>query len=131
MENGENQPWEVAILTFYKKQEAALRQMLQVLTKLSHQRNRFFVPNVQIKLATVDFFQGQEADLVFLSMVQTYRNGFMDVPNRINVAATRARYQFVIVGHHGYFSRQPGSLELKQLSKAAKRILPHQTGESK
>jgi superfamily I DNA and/or RNA helicase len=36
----------------------------------------------------VDKFQGHEADIVFLSMVQTKRVGFMDNPNRLNVAIT-------------------------------------------
>jgi len=73
--------------------------------------------NVLIKLATVDFFQGQEADLVFLSMVNTYRDGFLDSPNRLNVAVTRARYQLVIVGDHNYFSERTETEELNQLAK--------------
>ncbi len=68
-----------------------------------------------IKLATVDFFQGQEADLVFLSMVNTSTVGFMDSPNRLNVGVTRARYQLVVVGKRAYFTICP-SEELKNLA---------------
>ena len=69
-----------------------------------------------ITLCTVDRFQGQEADIVFLSMVQTRRVGFMDSPNRLNVAVTRARYQNVIIGSLEYFSSQSASEDLRQLA---------------
>jgi superfamily I DNA and/or RNA helicase len=67
-------------------------------------------------LHTVDKFQGHEADIVFLSMVQTRRDGFMDNPNRLNVAITRAKFQLVIIGDHSYFSQNSRSDDLKQLA---------------
>ena len=111
--------WEVAVLTFYKAQEKALRGMLQKLSGKNNAMSRFPVDddNVLIKLATVDFFQGQEADLVFLSMVNTYRDGFMDSPNRLNVSVTRARYQLVVVGKHEYYSQNSRSDDLSNLAK--------------
>jgi len=108
-------PWEIAVLTFYKGQEKCLRNHLKKLTGDDKKHSRFEKDGVQIKLATVDFFQGQEADLVFLSMVNTYRDGFLDSPNRLNVAITRARYQLVIVGYHEYFAKR-SSAELKELA---------------
>jgi len=110
--------WEIAILTFYKKQETTLREMLKKLTGTkAYSRFPLKDKNVLIKLATVDFFQGQEADLVFLSMVNTHRDGFLDSPNRLNVAVTRARYQLVIVGDRHYFSEKSETDELNQLAK--------------
>jgi len=115
--------WEIAILTFYKKQETTLREMLKKLTGTkAYSRFPLKDKNVLIKLATVDFFQGQEADLVFLSMVNTYRDGFLDSPNRLNVAVTRARYQLVIVGEHNYFSQKSETEELNQLAQTTARI---------
>jgi hypothetical protein len=112
--------WEIAILSFYKKQETALREMLKKLTGTkAYSRFPLTDKNVLIKLATVDFFQGQEADLVFLSMVNTYRDGFLDSPNRLNVALTRARYQLVIVGDYDYFSERSDTEELNQLAKTS------------
>lgn len=113
--------WDVAVLTFYKGQEKCLRDNLRNLTGDQTKYNRFEKDGVNIKLATVDFFQGQEADLVFLSMVNTYRDGFLDSPNRLNVAITRARYQLVIVGHYKYFSEK-STAELKELAKRSYRM---------
>lgn len=97
--------WEVACLAFYVKQERALSQMLQRLTGDPRRNTRFVVPDapVEIVCGTVDRFQGREADLVLLSMRNTRRVGFLDSPNRLNVAVTRARQQLVVVGNADYF----------------------------
>ena len=116
--NKKGEAFDVAILTFYKGQEKALREALQKLPGNTNRYARFNYKGISIKLATVDYFQGQEADVVFLSMVNTYRDGFMDSPNRLNVSITRARYQLVIVGHHEYFSQRSRTLELKKLAES-------------
>ncbi len=116
--NNKGEPFDVAVLTFYKGQEKALREALQQLPGNTNRYARFNYKGISIKLATVDYFQGQEADVVFLSMVNTHRDGFMDSPNRLNVSITRARYQLVIVGHHEYFSRRSRTLELKKLAES-------------
>ena len=114
----QSQNYDVAILTFYKKQESLLRTELQKLTAQKKSYARFNYKNVAIKLNTVDFFQGQEADMVFLSMVNTNRDGFLDSPNRLNVSVTRARFQLVVVGENNYFSQKSRSNELKALAQA-------------
>ena len=114
--NGDTEP-EIAILTFYKGQEVILREKLKILTGQRHKVSRFNYNNCSIRLATVDFFQGQEADIVFLSMVNTYRDGFLDTPNRLNVAITRARHQMVIVGKYDYFRNESNTWELRELAK--------------
>lgn len=116
--NKKGEAFDVAILTFYKGQEKALREALQKLPGNANRYARFNYKGISIKLATVDYFQGQEADIVFLSMVNTHRDGFMDSPNRLNVSITRARYQLVIVGHHEYFSQRSRTLELKTLAES-------------
>ena len=50
-----------------------------------------------------DRFQGQEADVVFLSLRNGSRIGFLDSPSRMNVALTRAREMRIVVGHHEYY----------------------------
>jgi DNA polymerase III delta prime subunit len=114
--------WEIAVLTFYRKQEKELRNRLRTYCNLPKKESRFQKDNCLIKLHTVDKFQGQEADIVFLSMVQNQRDGFMDSPNRLNVAITRARYQFVILGDYEYFSQKTRSEDLKELAKNTIRI---------
>ena len=60
---------------------------------------------ITIVVSTTDGFQGQEADIVIISLVQTHGHGFLDSPNRMNVAITRAREWRVIVGNFEYFAR--------------------------
>ncbi len=96
----DSEPWKVAVLTFYRGQEKALSKMMQDLTDLRSNRRYFNLrsQNMDVEVCTVDRFQGQEADLVFLSMVRRRGVGFLDNRNRMNVALTRAKYQTVIVG---------------------------------
>lgn len=101
--------WKVAVLTFYSAQERSLRRELQ---KMFNQRRRLYhfdddSSGMDVRLGVVDRFQGQEADVVFLSMVRAppLSAGFLDNTNRVNVALTRARYQLVIVGNKDFFAR--------------------------
>ena len=116
----EGKKWEVACLTFYRGQETLLREQLQKLTNLPNAFSSFTDHKgrypIHIKLHTVDKFQGHEADIVFLSMVQNKRIGFLDNPNRLNVAITRAKYQLVILGNADYFTKQTQSEDLKKLA---------------
>lgn len=114
--------WEVACLCFYVKQERALSQMLQEVTK-DDRKTRFQVRDapVEIVCGTVDRFQGREADLVLLSMRNTGRTGFLDSPNRLNVAVTRARQQLIVVGNADYFEQCRIS-ELEELVKRTPRV---------
>ncbi len=98
------EPWTVAMLSFYTGQIAEMRTRIQQLTG-QHKSHSFKYPAdgnpaVSIDLRTVDSFQGHEADIVILSMVRggSRSNPFLDNPNRINVAVTRARYQLVVIG---------------------------------
>lgn len=127
LEYAENNPqpegkeWTVACLTFYRGQETHIREKLQQLTGNENGFSNFNISKgkqkINIKLHTVDKFQGHEADIVFLSMVQTFKDGFMDNPNRLNVAITRAKFQLVIIGHHEYFLTKSQSNDLRELAK--------------
>ncbi|NJK31280.1 MAG: hypothetical protein HC927_02065 [Deltaproteobacteria bacterium] len=104
------EPWSIAVLTFYRGQETLLRHRLQRLAEQPGHTRNFTIATVRISLCTVDRFQGHEADLVLLSFVRGGTKnrgvvGFLNSPNRLNVALTRARYQIVIVGDRGYFER--------------------------
>lgn len=113
----EGKQWNIACLTFYRGQENVIREQLQKICDNKNAYSNFKIDNVTIKLHTVDKFQGQEADVVFLSMVQTERDGFLDNPNRLNVAITRAKYQLIILGNYNYYSDKTRSEDLKELAK--------------
>lgn len=122
----EGKEWTVACLTFYRGQETLLREELQKLTGNENGYSNFNITSgkhrVNIKLHTVDKFQGQEADVVFLSMVQTNRDGFLDNPNRLNVAITRAKFQLVIIGSYEYYSQKSYSEDLRELAKNTHKV---------
>ena len=96
--------WEVAVLTFYRAQERELRWAIRSLTGERHAMQESVLRHSGVAVAsahvcTVDRFQGHEADIVFLSVANGWATSFLESPNRINVAVTRARYQLVVVGN--------------------------------
>lgn len=118
--NRAEEGWNVAILSYYRPQEAVLREMLQRYAKQPGNFSHFRKGNVEIQLYTVDKFQGREADVVFISMCRSGGVGFMDNTNRMNVALTRAKYQRVIVGDRKLFQRQHMSDELRELAESSR-----------
>lgn len=55
-----------------------------------------------VQVATVDSFQGQEADIVLLSLVRSNPSGqigFLRQPNRVCVALSRARWALYMIGN--------------------------------
>jgi len=96
---------EVTIIAPYRRQVKLIRELLSVdhvssllgrkITKDDWERFMF------TRIATVDSFQGGESDVVIICYVRSNTGkgiGFVDDPNRINVAHTRARREMVIVG---------------------------------
>jgi superfamily I DNA and/or RNA helicase len=85
------------VITFYRAQARLLAAELQ---KLSFDELR------RLRVGTVDEFQGRQFDVVFLSTVrsneerddQARRVGFLESPNRLCVALSRAQRLLVIVG---------------------------------
>ncbi|OQV07011.1 AAA domain-containing protein [Cladophialophora immunda] len=61
-----------------------------------------------LRIATVDNFQGEEAKVIILSTVRSGGTaGFLKTLNRINVACSRARNGFYIVGNSQTLSQVP------------------------
>lgn len=119
-ENGGDAVWTVIILSFYERQRRLIRDMLRSRSpENSRKDTQFQLDGVKVQNYTVDKVQGQEGDVVILSMVQTRRVGFMDSPNRLNVALTRARYQLFVIGDRKYFHNQKNSSHLRQLATIA------------
>lgn len=71
----------------------------------------FFRPfRSMITVNTVDGFQGQERDVVFISLVRANENGqigFLNDLRRMNVAITRARMKLVILGDATTLTKHP------------------------
>lgn len=59
---------------------------------------------------TVDGFQGQERDIILISLVRANDNGeigFLSDLRRMNVAITRARMKLIILGDATTMTRHP------------------------
>ncbi len=86
----------LGVIAPYAAQVGAIRQSLARARGLPV-RDAWLIDNV----ATVDSFQGQERDVVIVSLTRSNRDGavgFVSDLNRLNVTLSRAREQLVIVG---------------------------------
>ena len=111
----DGRPWEAAVLTFYRGQEREVRFHLREWTKQGRAMRHFTRgaknrPYLRIELCTVDRFQGHEAGLVLISFARSHPTSFLESPNRLNVALTRARYQRVVIGDRHAMRRARGAL---------------------
>lgn len=64
----------------------------------------------QIVIKTVDGFQGQEKDIIYISLVRSNDKGeigFLSDARRMNVALTRARKKMVVIGDSATLSYHP------------------------
>ncbi len=98
---------DVGIISPYRMQVQLLRQMIM--------SDSFFKPlRKSISVNTVDGFQGQERDMIIVSMVRSNDKGeigFLSDMRRMNVAMTRAKSKLIIVGNrdtlaHNNFFRE-------------------------
>lgn len=70
-----------------------------------------------ITINTVDGFQGQERDIIVISMVRSNEEGqvgFLRDLRRMNVAITRARMKLILIGHQQTLCRHPFYRRLKE-----------------
>lgn len=88
-------PEQVTVLTFYNGQRKAIIKAFS-----EFRETRPF--DWRIKVVTVDSYQGEENDVIFLSLVRNNKNkqlGFVSNINRICVALSRARCGLYILGN--------------------------------
>lgn len=101
---------DIGIISPYKGQVHLLRQMMR--------KDSYWKPFRQlISINTVDGFQGQERDIILISMVRNNAEGqvgFLADLRRMNVAITRARMKLLIIGHSPTLCRHPFYRRLKQ-----------------
>lgn len=93
----------IAIISPYRQQVAVLQEQLQHVAELDPYRDK-------ISVNTIDSFQGQERDIVYISMTRSNTDniiGFLSDTRRMNVAMTRARKKLVIIGDSATLSRLP------------------------
>ena len=91
------------LISPYKAQVQYLRQLIK--------KDAFFKPfRSFITINTVDGFQGQERDVILISLVRANENGqigFLNDLRRMNVAITRARMKLIILGDASTLTKHP------------------------
>jgi superfamily I DNA and/or RNA helicase len=101
---------DIGIISPYKGQVHLLRRMMR--------QDSYLKPFRQlISINTVDGFQGQERDIILISMVRNNAQGqvgFLADLRRMNVAITRARMKLLIIGHSPTLCQHPFYRRLKQ-----------------
>lgn len=101
---------DVGIISPYKAQVHLLRQLLR--------RDAFWKPfRPLITIDTVDGFQGQERDVIVISLVRSNDEGqlgFLRDLRRMNVAITRARMKLILIGDTSTLCRHPFFRRLRQ-----------------
>lgn len=92
---------DVGMISPYKAQVQYLRRLVR--------NDVFFKPYRQaITINTVDGFQGQERDVILISLVRANEEGqigFLNDLRRMNVAITRARMKLIILGDASTLTR--------------------------
>lgn len=94
---------DVGVISPYRAQVQLLRRLIK--------KKEFFKPyRGLISVNTVDGFQGQERDIIVISLVRANADGqigFLSDLRRMNVAITRARMKLIILGDVQTMTRHP------------------------
>lgn len=91
----------IALISPYREQVVMMKQAVKQDPKLQ---------DVPLTINTIDGFQGQERDVVYISLVRSNGKseiGFLKDYRRMNVAMTRARQKLVIVGDSATIGKDP------------------------
>ena len=101
---------DVGVISPYRAQVQYLRQLVRADEWLRPLRRL-------ITINTVDGFQGQERDIIIISLVRANDDGqigFLADLRRMNVAITRARMKLIIIGNAATLARHKFYKELHQ-----------------
>jgi ATP-dependent RNA/DNA helicase IGHMBP2 len=91
----------IAVISPYQQQIQALKEQMHHSPSLAPYQDK-------ISVNTIDSFQGQERDIVYISMTRSNTEnkiGFLSDIRRMNVAMTRARKKLVVIGDSATLSR--------------------------
>lgn len=103
----------IGILSPYREQVNHLEAMIREdadLSALLLTKNHAIPTQHSVTVNTIDGFQGQERDIVYLSLVRSNSKneiGFLSDYRRMNVAMTRARMLLVVIGDSETIGKNP------------------------
>lgn len=92
---------DIGIISPYKEQVYHIRQGFE---------EEPLLPEMPLSIHTIDGFQGQERDIIYISLVRSNafgEIGFLKDYRRMNVAMTRARKKLIIIGDSATLANDP------------------------
>ncbi len=93
----------IGIISPYRLQVQLLQELLPQIPELTRYREKMTVN-------TIDSFQGQERDIIYIGMTRSNadsRIGFLSEIRRMNVAMTRARKKLIVIGDSATLAQTP------------------------
>ncbi len=98
----------LASLCYYLLQQGYSEEKITLLTPYNRQKDNleYHLGLLRIhgaKIYTIDHYQGEENDIILLSLVRSSKPGFVKDDNRICVALSRARIGFYCIGNFDLF----------------------------
>lgn len=93
----------IAVISPYRQQVLQMQDMMLHNPEVLKYKDK-------ISVNTIDSFQGQERDIVYISMTRSNANGvvgFLSDTRRMNVAMTRARKKLIVIGDSATLSAFP------------------------
>lgn len=112
--NAEGRIPSVGIISPYKQQVLLLKELILDEGLLNTYRSH-------LQVQTIDGFQGQERDIIYISLTRSNAEGqigFLNEVRRMNVAMTRARYKLVIVGDSSTIGQHPFYADMIQYAES-------------
>ena len=118
---GETTKLDIGIISPYKEQRELLKESLQ-----NFDYSEYLVNELDVK--TIDGFQGEERDVIYISLVRSNPNseiGFLSDIRRMNVALTRAKKKLVVImdtatiGNHPFYKKFIEYCEINNFYKSA------------
>ncbi|WP_312192645.1 C-terminal helicase domain-containing protein, partial [Sphingobacterium sp.] len=93
----------IGVIAPYRKQVSLLKEILAEDEELKAHADL-------IKVQTIDSFQGQERDVIYISLTRSNTEqhiGFLSDVRRMNVAMTRARKKLIVIGDSATIGTHP------------------------
>ncbi len=121
---------EITIIAPYRRQVRLIRSKLSCRKVLMRYARDISISKKQwdhflaARISTVDSFQGGESDAIIICYVRSNENmgiGFVDDPNRINVAHTRSRREMIIIGDLDCLKAQSKNEIFKRMERCVER----------
>ncbi|MCE7734500.1 MAG: AAA family ATPase [Candidatus Heimdallarchaeota archaeon] len=120
-------PMTIGVITYYAGQSREINRVLRSVKNIERERGWRYKSSkqpIKVRVSIVDRFQGQEQDIVILSLTRSNPRGiigFLKNMQRINVSLSRAKQNLLVVGNARFFAKTTTKPEpiLRQLAKYA------------